>query len=970
MLAEAFLDYLQTRRRRAREASAANSLLMPLPTAVCKLIYSFCKLRGEKVIVRFLNVETKYLELLLTALEDAERHQSSDDVSLHWTWEERYVVLLWLSHLMYAPFDLSTISSIYMEDIDLAGIPGFFWPSNVPGIAVRVLPLAFKYLACPSKERDAAKVLLVRMAMRRDMQKLGVLHALVQWALFWLRPNAEQPLQSPYKYIGVLSFLAGILASSAETSDMDKYSSTIFFTVNTISSHDGELSQIVTSSALAKKMIVKVIRSIAASKLKRSVRDLASIELIETTIGHLLESLADNDTPVRFAASKALSIVTLSLPDYMASEVVEAVLESLNRNVLWIDDAAGAFLAPTRDLTSVDPLEWHGLMLTLSHLLYRRSPPAEKLGSIIRALLLGLSFERRSPSGTSTGSNVRDAACFGVWALARRYSTQELLAVSSEIVLGRTSARTETSVLQILATDLVVTASLDSAGNIRRGSSAALQELIGRHPDTVEKGIAVVQTVDYHAVALRSRAIHDVAVNTTKLHLQYGEAILQALLGWRGTGDPDVAARRVAALSYGSISAERSSLLTSDSLNETLLGPVTRVYSLIQALQTRQVEEWHGLLLALAAVIDHTPSILHSRKKTGEVTSAELASVVESAQTMLATLLEFTQNTAFRKPDLIAEGICRLFISFFPFFQAKAFGYPQAIQGNRLVSGTNLVATVNLADFAKIVFDLNASTFQNQEPLGFNINTFAELVSTWLTRSEPAVLSAASEASLILLTLCSANQRDVLVNTWSASIRTRSSRSGVGAGYFQALTKSYSILSMHETAELASRRICEPLLERWAQDADIDVRVAILQSLTQGEVLSQNVNQLLDIVSEGLEDYTTNARGDVGSHVRLQAIKATKYLWGSSSGPVSSENDSKATVAGLLRAMLRLAAEKLDRVRAEAQSTLALALTDEYVLPPIATYSVTDANQFADLLLTSKRSRSRPKHTLLFCWAC
>lgn len=946
MLAEAFLEYLQTRRRRAREAAAANALLMPLPTAVCKLIYSFCKLRGEKVIVRFLNVETKYLELLLTALEDAERHQASDHASPHWTWEERYVVLLWLSHLMYAPFDLSTISSIYMEDIDLAGVPGFFWPSNVPGIAVRVLPLAFKYLACPSKERDAAKALLVRMAMRRDMQKLGVLHALVQWALFWLRPNAEQTLQSPYKYIGVLSFLAGILASSAETSDMDKYSSTIFYTVNALSSHDGELSHIVTSSALAKKMIIKVIRSIAVSRLKRSVRDLASIELIETTIGYLLNSLADNDTPVRLAASKALSIVTLSLPDYMASEVVEAVLESLNRNVLWADKAAGHhLLAPARDLTSVDPLEWHGLMLTLSHLLYRRSPPAEKLGSIIRALLLGLSFERRSPSGTSTGSNVRDAACFGVWALARRYSTKELLAVSPEAVQGSKSGRVGTSVLQILATDLVVTASLDSAGNIRRGSSAALQELIGRHPDTVAEGIAVVQTVDYHAVALRSRAIHDVAVHATKLHLQYGDTILEALLGWRGTGDPDVAARRVAALSYGSITAERSSLFTSENLDDTLLGPVTRVYSLMQALQTRQVEERHGLLLALAATIDHTPSILDRRTRAGEVTGAdELASIVESAQIMLATILKFTQSTTFRKPDLIAEGICRLFISFFPFFQARAFGYEHAVEENRLVSGTNLVATVNMAGFAKIVSSLDVAAFQNQETLLFNINVFAELVSTWLTRSEPAVLSAASEASLILLTLCPEKQRDALVNTWSSSIRISSSRAGVGAGYFQALTKSYSILSIHETAEVAARRTCEPLLERWAQDTDVDVRVAILQSLTQGEVLAQNVDQLLGMVAEGLEDYKTNARGDVGSHVRLQAIKATKYLWGSSTGPMSSGNGSKATVAGLLRPILRLAAEKLDRVRAEAQSTLALALADEYAPRLIATvymFSVT-----------------------------
>lgn len=928
LLAEAFLEYLQTRRRRPREAATVtNSLLMPLPTAVCKLLYSFCKLRGEKVIVRFLNVETKYLELLLTALEDAERHQSSEDISLRWTWEERYVVLLWLSHLMLAPFDLSTISSIYMEDIDLAGIPGFFWPSNVPGIAVRVLPLAFKYLACPSKERDAAKALLVRVAMRKDMQKLGVLHALVQWALFWLRPNTEQPLQSPYKYIGVLSFLAGILASSAETSDMDKYSSTIFYTVNAISSHDGEMAKVITSSALAKKMIVKIVRSIAVAKLKGAARDLASIEVIETTIGHLLESLAGNDTPVRFAASKALSIVTLSLPDYMASEVVEGILESLNRNVLWVPSVKNPSLPPTRDLTSVDPLEWHGLMLTLSHLLYRRSPPTDKLGSIIRALLIGLSFERRSPSGTSTGSNIRDAACFGIWALARRYSTQELLAVSPEDVQGSTARSSKASVLQILATDLVVTASLDSAGNIRRGSSAALQELIGRHPDTVEKGIALVQTVDYHAVALRSRAIHDVAVNATKLDLQYGDAILQALLGWRGAGDPDVAARRVAAKAYGRINAERSNLWKIGGLNDQLLIPANRALLLMNALQTRQVEERHGLLLAAAAVLDHAASIVNKKDEVDIIVPPVLGYNVETQLDALAQTLELVRSTVFRKPDLIAEGICRYFISCFPLFQAEAIGWVRTIKDKRLVSGIDLALTVNSTGIQELVSTFsNAAWNQNADRLASILNNFVDLLNTWLTRSEPAVLSAASDASLVLLTMGGAARREVLIYKWSASIRDRSSRSNVGAGYCLALIKAYPVLcETPESSECASQRVLEPLLDRWAMDTDIDVRVAILQSLTDSEVLLKNALRILGMIMEGLEDYTTTARGDIGSHVRLQAIKATKYIWSSFSGPVQSWWSPLTIV---LSAILRLAAEKLDRVRVEAQSALRLALTD------------------------------------------
>jgi len=101
------------------------------------------------------------------------------------------------------------------------------------------------------------------------------------------------------------------------------------------------------------------------------------------------------------------------------------------------------------------------------------------------------------------------------------------------------------SVLQILATELVVSASLDPAGNIRRGSSAALQELIGRHPNTIDEGIQVVQVVDYHAVALRSRAIMEVAFQSSLLSNTYLTGILDALLGWRGVGDADVSEIRL-----------------------------------------------------------------------------------------------------------------------------------------------------------------------------------------------------------------------------------------------------------------------------------------------------------------------------------------------------------------------------------------------------------------------------------------
>lgn len=924
-LGDAFLEYHQMARRQARALSTRSELLMPLPRAICRLVYTFCKIRGEKVVVRFLNNEARHLELLLTALEESER---AAQPAARWTWEERYVVLLWLSHLMLAPFDLSTISSHEAADDDdeeLARIPGLRWPAGLPGITTRILPLAVKYLASPGKERDASKALLVRMAMRRDMQKLGVLDALVRWALSALRPDGgddvDEAERTPYHYIGVLAFLAGALASSADTSDMDRHLTTIFDAVHGLASERGPAL----SSALARKTVIKVVRAISVLVLKGPPRQgmTAGTEMVETTIGFLLESLADNDTPVRLAASKALSVITLRLDPDMASQVVEAVLESLNRNVLHVRDPRDDPAAPPRkDLSAVDPLEWHGLMLTLSHLLYRRSPPADKLADIVRALLMGLSFERRNTSGGSVGTNVRDAACFGVWALARRYTTPELLAVpAASITTTSTSTSTsDASILQTIATELVAVACLDPAGNIRRGSSAALQELIGRHPDTVDKGIWVVQTVDYHAVALRSRALRDVALGVTKLSGRYGEALLEALLGWRGVGDVDAASRRAAGASYGAITAELARA-SADPIGR-LARSVSLVLGHIHSLQARQVEERHGLLLGFAAVLDALPAV-------GAATSGgapPLDRFVGLSTSALLEILHDCDTSAYRRPELVAEAASRLIISSFPVLQAAT----SAAAAVTLLPGRAL--TTKGAQVSRLA---DSVVGPRPESVSRLVGLMGSNLQKWLVRPEQDLISAASEAAMVFLAFCDGPERERVVRAWADAVRRPRPAAKAGSaatGLFSALAMAYPIISAMGGTDKKTL-LCDALTERWRGDGGdaetttrvsiVETRVAILQSLTGSDLLEQNAGAFVGLVAEGLDDYTTNARGDIGSHVRLQAIRATKSLWERLDG---GRDAAGPLVAGLFLRILRLAAEKLDRVRVEAQAALALVL--------------------------------------------
>lgn len=902
---------------------------------MARLLYTLCKIRGEKVVVRFLGAETKYLEPLLSALEDSEQapgpseDEDEDASTLQWTWEERYVTLLWISHLLFAPFDLASISSIDLSEVSAPAVPGLKWPANLPGITLRILPLALKYLASPGKERDAAKAVLVRMSMRKDMQELGVLDALINWALWTLRPTNEPLTESPYHFIGILSYLAGVLRSSMDTSDMDKYLVPVFNATNAISDGGTPAFDAIRGSALARKMMIKVMRSATALILRQEPQTVEGTELIESCIGSLLEKLPDNDTPVRLSASKALSVITLRLDPEMASQVVEAVLESLNQKVLWVKDAANPDAKLTRDISSVDPLEWHGLMLTLSHLLYRRSPPPEQLSDIVHALLLGLSFEQRSTSGGSIGSNVRDAACFGIWSLARRYTTQELLGIPLESVFAAKSHPPDSSILQVLATELVVTASRDPSGNIRRGSSAALQELVGRHPDMVEKGIWLVQTVDYHAVALRSRAINEVATKATDLSSRYGEALLDALLGWRGVGDADAAARRATGESFGAITLQLASLDPPAAL-ENFNHSVDMIVRQVKSLQARQAEERHGLLLSLASVLDRTPDVVGLLAGSVGVRPDLLNSSLHNIISNVVEVLEELKGAKYRRQELIAEAGSRLVVSLTPIIQTSILARDgwDSDSTAKLRTGRSAVATDNTAELVDLVSSFDDADVAGREAAGL-VPVLGEIVPTWLEAVEEDALNAASESALVFLILSKPDDRAATIQEWADLVRVRTPRLRNPSGYFHALSMAYPVSQGVTTSDGQKHEVgCEALLQRWASETDIETKSLLLRSLRQSDILRKQPLLFLDVLEQSLNDYTTTSRGDVGSHLRLGALKAISTLWQNlATAPPSDHSWLEKTVERLFLSVLRLAGEKLDRVRNQAYRTLSLTLS-------------------------------------------
>lgn len=891
-------EYRATRRKSLAKA-------IPLPRAICKLLYTLCKIRGEKVITRFLNNEPKYLEPLLDAFQawDENINPAKEKASPRYgpmVWEERYVMLLWLSHLMLAPFDLASISSPELSQGHENLPTDMKLPSELPVITQRIIPMCTKYITVASKEREAARALLVRIALRPDMRRIGLLESSVHWALLSLETESnEAASKSIYAHVGVLSFLAGILVS-AERAAIAPFLMQIFQNIQNLNASQTPLSSVIISSALARKVIIKILRAVTVTILEPDTTISSAIPkhliggVLEDVIDYLLTALADKDTPVRYAASKALSVIALKLDASMAADVVEAVVGSLGEDVLWEDATTGLTIdnyhasqkqeaSFTRNLTCVSALRWQGLVLTLSHLLYRRSPPPELLPEILNSLILALGFEQRSAVGSSVGTNVRDAACFGIWAMARRYTTKELLHVDTSTILAANTRSQSSAVLQILSNELVVAATLDSSGNLRRGASAALQELIGRHPDTIIEGISLVQVVDYHAVALRSRAMKEVAVGASKLSESYWNVLQDGFLGWRGIGSPDAESRRQAATAIGLLSMVRDHESTQITIN--------RVCHSLRLLQHRQIEERHGLLLSLAAVV-HSASFENPGSKLTQSSALNGVWGVFEKISPLSTE-DFTSSVL--RPELTAEAACCVISSL-----ALASCSPS--------SGQSLLP------------------HPPQESLDGCLN----ILNSCLVRTEDVVIAASSKAAEDIFEILDDLERERLARIWISSLDIDASGRSRGTskanGYVAALGTVYRFFQSPRTD--VSAALTGALLSLAAPQMQIESKVAAMKSLSVGALrlegeygnhrwlpkltLPVMTTPIANTLLTSLKDYTADQRGDVGSLVRVEAIDAVGVSW--ANGLLNDEETERK----LLALVCGLAAEKLDKVRIRA----------------------------------------------------
>lgn len=722
-------------------------------------------------------------------------------------WEERYIALLWLSHLMLTPFDLISISSTGPEDFMVKYVK---LPPETPAVAKRVIQICTRHMSLASRERDAATRLLVRLTLRPDMRDICLLDSLLQWALSSLLPQpSASELKPVYYYIGVLSFLSGVIAS-ADNSVIAPFLVETSEKIQAITAEETPVSHEIFSSALARKLIIKILRSITLQALladfsTSSYNPFSLLDsMLEDVIDQLLIFLGDKDTPVRFAASKALSIIAAKLDPSLAARITEAVIDGLEEDTFW-EDVIGKSKVYTpdgtdpstirRNLTAVNPLRWQGLVLTLSHLIYRRSPPVEQLAEILKALMIALRFEQRSSIGTSVGTSVRDAACFGMWALARRYTTKELLSVDASRIHPTNTPGSGGSVLQIISNEVLLAATLDPSGNIRRGASAALQEMIGRHPDTIKEGIPLVQTVDYHAVALRSKALLKVAVGASRLNESYRCLIVDGLLDWRGIRSADSQSRRFAATAIGLLCTTHSATDI-----ETILG---QVQAMLKSLHPRQVEERHGLLLSLAAMVNVSRKIIRNED---DPDTADLQSFrgLWDIFRFVCPLSDNELTSIALRPHLTSEAACGL------------------------ISALSLATSENISMIGNV-----------HRPSAESLSSCLNILNLSLLRPEEVSIKASSKAASDIFLVLDLERRREIIKDWVNSLKRDQEMgklrdSNMCMGRIAAIGLVFRHVSPSKEPEISRVDIIDALLRQAEPSNEIEARVAAINSLSYG----------------------------------------------------------------------------------------------------------------------------------------
>lgn len=468
-------------RRQCDDSQDTNQVL----AYVSRFLWKLSSVRGYKTVVRCLPTDVYYVEPLFRFL--GTRPQPSH------AWECEYCVLLWSYHLALIPFQFDVIDSGGASMID------------------HIIQVCKERLYAASTVREMAALCLGRLLTRPDMT--ASLIEFGGWAREILDPPARQGDIRDAQFIipGIMLTMATIFKIGKPTDDGIKSLALVFMprAVALFESAAFERNQLV------RTLSMKIVQRAALISII-GYEDIESEEVqnaLGVAVHVLLRGLCDKDTVVRWSSAKGIARVASKLDTVFVEQIMEALLDMMN-----------SLLASENT--------WHGGCLAIAEMTRRNMIPGSSIPDLVPLIQQGLTYEVRR-GYSSVGNNVRDAAAYICWSLARTQTKDDMRAAFRD-----------------LAPVLMTSACYDREINCRRAAAAAFQECVGRLGN-VPDGIDILTIADFFSVSLRNTAYLQVAPQVAAFpgyHAVFAHHLLEKkLIHWEKT-TRELAAQALAAL--------------------------------------------------------------------------------------------------------------------------------------------------------------------------------------------------------------------------------------------------------------------------------------------------------------------------------------------------------------------------------------------------------------------------------------
>ncbi|KAG6877463.1 hypothetical protein C0993_007080 [Termitomyces sp. T159_Od127] len=683
-----------------------------------------------------------------------------------------------------------------------------------------------EFLGKAGLEREGAALLLSRLYIRTDTaDRFGPF-------LRWAQARFIKADVDVFTALGVLQVICDVVKSGSSR-QIQQESTRLFALAETI-----DRCQNLSNNSAIRKYKTKLLSRVAIRSLPSLTLafrkghllvgegnpgrgfvqqdDFEVPEEVENVLEHLFNALQDKDTVVRWSAAKGVARISERLPLDFSDQILETIM-----SLFSIHSIAAASLY---DLPAIAESTWHGACLACAEMTRRGLVSQARLSELIKWLAKALYFDLRK-GAHSIGSNVRDAAAYVIWALARSQDSSILAPFSHD-----------------LAQRLVAIALYDREIHIRRAASAAFQEHVGRN-NLFPCGIDVLGKTDFYAVSIRRNAFL-VAAPQVAQHEEYRTFLLNHVLDvtlrhW----DPTM--RELGSQSLRFICLE----------NLDVLGPIV-IKKATRILDSIDVSDLHGGLLALSEI-----AIAYRETRDYGLREVHMREIFRCLGHIPFDVLIGPRNA------IVTAAACRL-----------------------------ISITVTLPE-------LQSETT--------SIPQWRKIVDHGLKHRIPSVQEAGADAMASLKNSPPANQQNlgIILGAIDYSVYDNAFVDAV-ACILEIVGPSVPI-----KANIEVRRNCYKAIPRIISTICVDIPRLDLST----EVLAS----LFECLLNGLDDYSTDQRGDVGSWIRvacIQSLTTSIEVLMRNARTISAFQTylPPSLIYSAVRGILKQGVERLDNVRQEA----------------------------------------------------